>query len=94
MIHSRPSFEVGATLLVKRIAQRLAGEGARHPLTAAVAVAIRGRHRLDQDQYAQEIGVPLEAVQAAEAGNLAFEQLPGPIATRAQWLGIDLGRLG
>ena len=64
------------TGVCERLAMHLDRSGATHPVAAAVALAARGHHGLDLADFAAELGLPVEAVQRAEAGDIAWEELP------------------
>ena len=57
MTGSRWSTDV--TLFCELLAERLAAEGAEHPLDASVAIAVRGRHGGDQAILEQRLGEQL-----------------------------------
>jgi hypothetical protein len=76
------------TRLVERLAARLADEGARHPVAAAVAIACRGRSGLDRAPFAASIGIDTDIVTACERGDVAFADLPAPLV--ADHEGLDL----
>jgi hypothetical protein len=83
------------TGLCERIARRLADTGARHPSVGAVALAVRGREGVDQETFAAGLGLDHDQVHAAEQGELAFDELPEPIRSRAETEPrLDLSRLG
>ena len=82
------STAVDVTRLVERLADRLAGSGARHPVAAAVAIACRGNSGRDQDAFARWVGVPSALVAACEAGRVAFGELPDDLV--AHHAGLDL----
>lgn len=84
---------VGPTRLVTRMADVLAAGGAPFPMSGALAAAVRGRQQLDRLAYANELGVDVDALDAAEAGHTPLAQLPSPIADRIPWLGVDLTSL-
>lgn len=82
------------TGLCRRLAQRYAEQGLAHPLAAAAAQAGRGRHGLTVEQYARLIGVPVVELRSAEAGDVPFSELPGPlVADLARSGRIDLDAL-
>ena len=89
---ARPSA-VGPTRLVVRMADLLAAHGAPHPMAGALASAVRGRQQLDRYAYARELGLDLDAVDAAESGRTPLGKLPAAIAERIPWLGVDLHAL-
>jgi hypothetical protein len=83
------------TGLCERIATRLADAGARHPSVGAVALAVRGREGVDRHTFAGWLGLDHDQVHAAEQGELAFDELPEPIRSRAESEPrLDLPRLG
>ena len=89
---ARPSA-VGPTRLVFRMADVLAADGAAYPMAGALSAAVRGRQQLDRFEYARELGISLDEVDAAESGCTPLRQLPEPIAERIPWLGVDLTAL-
>lgn len=64
------------TRVCERLAQHLDRSGATHPVAAAVALAARGHHGLDVDDFARGLGLSADAVGRAEAGGIAWEDLP------------------
>ena len=91
-VHARPST-IGPTRLIIRMADILAADGAPYPMAGALAAAVRGRLQLDRFAYARELGLDLDVVDAAEAGQTTVDELPTSIAERIPWLGVDLTAL-
>ena len=90
---TRSPWSTDLTVLCERLARRLRSEGAAHPEVAAVALAVRGHHGLDRPDQAARLGDAELA--AVEAGEVAWPDLPGPLADEARALpGLDLTRLG
>ena len=83
------------TMLCERFAERLRRQGVRHPLAAAVALAARGQRGVDRHQWAVLLSLPPDAVDAAESGQVPFDQLPPAIRRAAAAIPtLDLARLG
>jgi hypothetical protein len=76
-------FEVDVVAFVERLAERLRQDGVAHPVAAAVALAARGRRRSDPDAFAGELGIEPGLVRRAEAGEVAFAELPDELT---DWL--------
>jgi hypothetical protein len=72
-------YRTNVTTLTERIAIRLAGEGAEHPVAAAVAIAVRGMLRAEPADYAVQLDLPLADVRALEAGTVALSALPASL---------------
>ena len=83
------------TALCERLARRLRSEGAAHPETAAVALAVRGTFGVDRATFAERLGMPDHELEIVEAGWRRWSELPPALAdeVRSQ-SGIDLHRLG
>lgn len=62
--------------LLERVAVRLAHDGAPHPVAGATALAARGHAGVDQAAFALAHTLTVEAVVAAERGDLALNELP------------------
>jgi hypothetical protein len=71
-----PSWPSDLTRVCERLAHQLHRRGAAHPVAAAVALAARGHLGLDIAEFADVVDVPLDTVQRAEAGDIAWEDLP------------------
>ena len=69
-----------ATLFCERLAERLQSKGVTHPVAAAVALTARGSRGVDIDQFASTLGVDAHQLRQAEAGNVAFVDLPDDVA--------------
>jgi hypothetical protein len=76
------------TRLVERLAARFATAGVAHPVAAAVAVACRGNTGLELDEFARSVGLDPDIVQACEAGDVAFGDLPATLVEHHE--GLDL----
>ena len=61
------------TRVCERLAQHLDRSGATHPVAAAVTLAARGHQGLDVAEFADVLGLPVDAIRRAEAGNIAWE---------------------
>lgn len=93
MTGSRWSTDV--TLFCELLAERLAAEGAEHPLDASVAIAVRGRHGGDQASFAVDLGLTVEELRDIEAGRRRFADFPPTLVLRARATeGLDLAALG
>ena len=84
---------VGPTRLVLRMADMLTAQGAAYPMAGALSSAVRGRQNLNRSEYAQELGLTLGQVEAAECGRTPLRQLPKQLLERIPWLGLDLTAL-
>ncbi len=62
--------------LLEQLAERLQRGGISHPTVAAAVLAARGATHTDQLGYARRIRIRLDELKAAEAGEVAFDQLP------------------
>ncbi len=62
--------------LLEQLAERLQRGGISHPTVAAAVLAARGATRTDQLGYARRIRIRLDELKAAEAGEVAFDDLP------------------
>lgn len=82
------------TALCERLAERLAAHGAAHPMSAAVALAVRGLEGVGPDAFARQLRVGVDDLARIEAGDVQFEALPAPIRRRAEVdPRLDLDRL-
>jgi hypothetical protein len=79
---------VDTTRLVERLAAQLATGAVRHPVAAALAIACRGNAAMDIVEFAGSIGLDVPTVEACEAGDVAFGDLPPPLV--ADHEGLDL----
>ncbi len=70
-----PPWPSDLTRVCERLADQLDRRGAAHPVAAAVALCARGQVALDQQQFAHRFDMPLDTVVAAEAGDVAWENL-------------------
>lgn len=77
-----PRWPTDVTLFCLRLAGRLAAEGYEHPLAAALALAVRGRHGVTTEAMAVELGLDPSRLAAIEAGEVAVDDLP-PALVRA-----------
>lgn len=87
------SSTAGPTRLVRHMARLLATEGAAYPMAGALSSAVRGRQNLSRCRCAEELGLTLEQIDAAESGRTPLHQLPEQITERIPWLGLDLTAL-
>jgi hypothetical protein len=71
---------VDMTMLCERLAERLRSQGVTHPVAAAVALAARGHHGVDVEQFARDIGVDVHELCDVEAGTVEFVDLPDELA--------------
>jgi len=65
--------------IAERLVERLRVAGVSWPEVAGAVLAARGRSGLDAAGFADELGVGLDAVERAEAGDLAPASLPTPL---------------
>ena len=72
-------YNTNVTTLTERIAIRMAGEGAEHPVAAAVTIAVRGMSRLEPGDYASTLGLAPADVRALEAGTVPLDDLPAAL---------------
>lgn len=63
-----------------RLAARLAAGGVRHAQVAAAVLACRGRRVLDQADFAELVGVPVDHVRTLESGRRPPQHLPRRLA--------------
>lgn len=88
------AWDTDHTLLCERLAERLHHRGSAHPVAAAVALAVRGTHGLDQAAFALRLGLDLDELARIDDGQVALADLPESILLAARHsLGIDLDRL-
>lgn len=86
-----PSWPSDLTRVCERLAQQLHRRGATHPVAAAVALAARGHLGLAVDEFADTVDLPIDTVQRAEAGDIAWEHLPDILGSILDTMpGIDL----
>ncbi len=89
------SWSTDLTRLCERLAERLHAEGAEHPVEAAVALTARGHRGVGPDEFCEQIGVEPGALQAVEAGGVAWASFPPALELAIRDTpGIDLPRLG
>jgi len=89
------AWSTDLTRLCERLAERLAADGARYPVDAAVALAVRGRAGVDRRSFADDLGLDPDELGRMERGEVPFERFPPAIRLRAQAEPrLDLGRLG
>ncbi len=81
---------IDPTLVIERMARRIRTSGAAHPVAAAVALAARGHMRLDQIEFAANVGRSVDHVRSNEAGTVAFGDLPSEVGSAAASTGADL----
>lgn len=82
------------TRLCERLAERLRTEGARHPTSAAVALAVRGARGRTQEEYAADLGLAPAALDAVERGQVRWAEVPAALMRAAvRTEGLDLARL-
>ena len=70
---------VPAARVLARVTDELELHGAPHPEVGAAIIAVRGASGLDQPRFAARAGVAPEVLRRAEAGEVARDQLPGPL---------------
>lgn len=71
-----PSWPSDLTRVCERLARQLHRRGATHPVAAAVALAARGHRGLGTAEFAAAVGLSADTVRCAEAGDIAWEDLP------------------
>ena len=76
---TKDRYRTDVTTLTERIAIRLAGDGAEHPVAAAITIAVRGMARLEPGDYADVLGVAPADVRALEAGTVPLGELPAAL---------------
>lgn len=59
-----------------RLAARFAAEGVAHPHLAAAIVVARGQRLLDQDRFADLLGVPVAHLRSWESGRRSPAEVP------------------
>lgn len=67
------------TRVCERLALHLDRSAVAHPVAAAVALAAGGHRGVDVTEFAAELGLSPDAVHRAEAGDIAWEELPDVI---------------
>lgn len=77
--HPSARWPAPADALRQRMAQLLDLRGAAHPDVAAALLQARGRLGLDVPVFAERLGVDVDLVRRAEAGEIGVAQLPGPL---------------
>ena len=77
---TKPRSGPDATMFCERLAERLRSQGVTHPVAAAVALTARGARGVDVDQFAEGVGIDAQQLSQAEAGNVAFVDLPEELA--------------
>jgi len=74
--HGRP---VDLVMLYQRLAKQLEAEGLEHPHVAAAVIAVRGAAAMKPDEFATAHDIVHSDLRAAEAGELAWTELPRSI---------------
>lgn len=72
----RDSDRIDPARLRARYAEHLRRAGAEHPHIGAAVAYLRGRTGTDPDTWAAALGIDTAVLSAAEAGQLAYDQLP------------------
>ena len=86
-----PSWPSDLTRVCERIADRLHRSGAIHPVAAAVALAARGHCGIGVDEFARTVGLSVDTVRSAEAGDIAWEELPDVLGSLVESIpSVDL----
>lgn len=89
------AWDTDQTLLCERLAERLRDQGYAHPVSAAVALAVRANLACDRAAFATRLGLDLGAVEAIDAGAVALDDLPPAVLLQARHeLHLDLDHLG
>lgn len=76
---TEPGYKTNVTTLTERIAIRLAGQGAEHPVAAAITLAIRGALRQERSEFADTLSIAPADLRALESGTIALADLPQPL---------------
>ena len=86
-----PSWPSDLTRVCERLARQLHRHGATHPVAAAVALAARGHLGLDVDEFADVVDLTVATVARAEAGDIAWEDLPDTLGSLVESMpSVDL----
>jgi hypothetical protein len=92
---TRSPWSTDLTALCERLARRLRSEGALHPESAAVALAVRGHLGIDRAEQVARLGISDAELAAIEAGITPWSALPEALRAEARQLdGLDLHALG
>lgn len=90
-VSATPSWPSDLTRVCERLAHQLHRRGAPHPVAAAVALAARGHLGLDIAEFADAVDLPLDTARRAEAGDIAWEDLPDILGSLLDSMpGVDL----
>jgi hypothetical protein len=71
------------TRMCEQLAERLAGDGASHPMAATLTLAVRGLQGAAAEPFAASVRVDPEQLARIERGEVSFDQLPEAILTQA-----------
>lgn len=77
--HPSARWPAPVDALQRRMAQLLDLRGAEHADVAAALLQARGRLGLEVEVFARRLGVDVEFVRQAEAGEVGVARLPGPL---------------
>ncbi len=72
-------FEPDVSVLCLRIARKLEDDGYHHPVEAAVALTVRGRHGLTAPALADVLDIDLDLLTKAEQGELGVREWPSQL---------------
>ena len=88
-VEQAPLWPSDITALCERIANRKARDGARHPVAAALAYCARAHSRMSPTAFAGTVGLHQADVEALEAGDVAWEDIPDRVSEIAARPGLD-----
>lgn len=85
-----PLWPSDITALCERVAARKARVGATHPVAAALAYCARAHTRMSVASFAGSLGLHDTDIEALEAGDVAWKDVPDRVTEIASRPGIDL----
>lgn len=77
--HPSARWPAPVDALQQRMAQLLDLRGAEHADVAAALLQARGRLALEAEDFARRLGVGIDVVRQAEAGEISAALLPAPL---------------
>lgn len=77
--HPSARWPAPVDALQQRMAQLLDLRGAEHADVAAAVLQARGRLALEAEEFARRLGVGIDVVRQAEAGEISAARLPAPL---------------
>ena len=88
-VENAPLWPSDITPLCERIANRKARAGATHPVAAALAYCARAHTRMSPAAFAATVGLRQADVEALEAGDVAWEDVPDRVSEIAAAPGVN-----